>query len=155
MLDGSVFKKLLKAKNAGEWLTMLERINNEHLMVKNFHSFDRMEKKVDDFLIMLEDSLPDEKFEQQQMVQNFREIFNYKFKNKLSKLVDETVSRAADILYVTNQYPEKLLYFYPEAVMDKLLCSHLQKMIPLNKDHVQNLTKVNCLKINMNHNRSL
>ena len=79
MLDGSVFKKLLKAKNAGEWLAMLERINNEHLMVKNFHSFDRMEKKVDDFLIMLEDSLPDEKFEQQQMVQNFREIFNYGF----------------------------------------------------------------------------
>ena len=129
MLDGTVFKKLLKVKNSGEWMSMLERINNEHLMTKNFHSFERMEKKIDDFLIMLEDSLPSEKFEQQQLVQNFREIFNYKFKNKLSKLVDETVSRAADVLYITNQFPEKLLYYYPEAVMDKLLCNHLYIVI--------------------------
>ena len=142
MLDGTVFNKLLKVKNTGEWLSMLERINNEHLLVKNFHSYERMEKKINDFLIQLEESLPNEKFEQQQLIQNFREIFNYKFQQKLSTLVDETVSRAADVLYITNQFPEKLLYFYPEAVMDKLLCTHLQKMVKLNKDHVANLTKV-------------
>ena len=142
MLDGTVFNKLLKVKNSGEWLAMLERINNDHFIVKNFHSYERMEKKIEDFLINLEDSLPTEKFEQQQLIQNFREIFTFKFQQKLPVLVDETVSRAADVLYITNQFPEKLLYHYPEAVMDKLLCNHLQKMIKLNKEHVEHLTKV-------------
>ena len=142
MLDGTVFKRLLNVKNQGEWMSMLDNIYNDHFVLKNFYSFERMETKIRDFLINLEQQLPNEKFEQQSFVANFREIFEYKFRHKLDTLVEVTLAMVADILYIVNQSPGKLLYYYPESVMDPLLIKHLETVIPINKDHVKSLTKV-------------
>ena len=74
-------------------------------------------------------------------VESFAAILHFKFDQKLGELTDKITNMLADILYLLNKHSKQLLYFYPELIQDPMLRKHLEKMVPLNKDHISSLTK--------------
>ena len=123
-------------------MTMIERIHNDHFMMKNYQSFSKMQDKLLSFLQKVEEGMPDASWKQKYYVTTFREIVTYKFTDKLQIITEKALNTAANTLYVANQYPNRLMYYYPELVMDTMLKNHLEKVIKINKNHTESLTKV-------------
>ena len=141
MLDGTVFDKLLHVKNAGEWNRLMDEIEKDHFKLKNDVDYVVMVDKLFEFCRKLEEKFEQEDSDHEDLIEEFREIIHHKLNGKFKTLSSRILNTTSDVLYLCNRYPKDLLYFYPEVALDPLLRAHLEKMIGINKTHVESLTK--------------
>ena len=74
-------------------------------------------------------------------VEDFASVIQFKFNQRIDEITKEIRAELAEILYVINRHSKQLCYFHPELVQDPMLRSHLEKMVKLNREHVNQLTK--------------
>ena len=90
VLDGTLFNKMLNVKNTGEWITLTQRIINDHFMLKNKRvNFELIKGKLLELCNVLASQTGLSSNRHRMFIEDFKSFMTLKFDLRIMDLTDK------------------------------------------------------------------